>query len=317
MHLEGVPFSVKKEELARAYTYLLENPLNHTYISKTESPELLDSWADRIINDRQFPYAWRSQELDMCLNDIAKNKGTTGKTLQKIYDAVKNRTDSYILIALAGNPNCPTDILGLLCVNSCSSVRAAVAGNPSTPPDVLLTMKKDRSPYVKIELASNPHTPQEVLAHLARSEQESVVTAVAKNINTSYEILNKIILKTIFIKPKKAAINNPNYPLDKIVDYATGVRIFLHDVCAPSYSPDVVAAALASPRLPAELANQLLEEMLACQKSVYNLDVFITYSLQHPEIRTELILVTSMSKKEEIRKAAQEVLKNNRRAAFF
>ncbi|WP_069590358.1 hypothetical protein [Neomoorella thermoacetica] len=311
MQIAGIPFNVPQEELARAYFYLLENPLDHHFVYKTESPELLDIWVDQIINDRRFSYSWSSKYLAPYLYHIAGNKFTVGETLQKIYNAIKDKTDFYYVLAqIAANSNCPADILRALCCHDSSGVRSGVAGNPNTPPDVLLMMKKDRSPYVKIKLARNPHTPQEVLKHLANSERENVVVAVAENINVCFEILNKIILYSSFIKAKKAAINNPNYPLAKIIDYATDVRNLLYsDAYTLHYDVGVVAIALASSRLPVELANQLLEEMLACQKYIYNLDFFIASVLQHPGIKTELLLAASMHKATEIRQAAQEVLK--------
>jgi hypothetical protein len=68
--------------------------------------------------------------------------------------------------AVAGNPNCPPELLGNLFHRypELLDLRLKLAGNPNTPPETLLQLLQDTSEQVQQTAAGNPALPRHTLA---------------------------------------------------------------------------------------------------------------------------------------------------------
>ena len=81
--------------------------------------------------------------------------------------------DFDVVVAVASNPNTPSDVLGQLALDECEAVRIAVAKNPSTPADALDLLVNDSNWNVSSEVLSNPSMSKDTLLRLSSSKRLS------------------------------------------------------------------------------------------------------------------------------------------------
>ena len=91
-------------------------------------------------------------------------------------------------LAVAKNPNTPSELLIKFAEDKSWIMREVVAANPNTPGDVLSILAKDSEYTVRLEVAENPNTPKEILPILAKDSNASVRYFVKSNVNTPIEV---------------------------------------------------------------------------------------------------------------------------------
>ncbi len=91
-------------------------------------------------------------------------------------------------IALAKNPNTPSEILSTLAESDDTNVREAVARHPATPPEALGRLAENRLRDVRALVGANPSTPELTLQFLATDPDVYVQFAVARRPKRSPEL---------------------------------------------------------------------------------------------------------------------------------
>ncbi len=102
----------------------------------------------------------------------AESTTMSGNELRTLYVRGLARHDINMLMRLAGNPQCPPDILRQL-VHSPSPLARAVM-NPSLPADVIKELSSRGDSRVRGWLTNNPSTSKEILAQLANDHDDVV-----------------------------------------------------------------------------------------------------------------------------------------------
>lgn len=122
---------------------------------------------------------------------VAAHKNTPVETLRRLEGSNSHDTVTY---AIAGNPNCPIDILDRLAESDVIGARMAVASNPSTPATTLARIIEGQREWVYVAVAGNPNCSADTLAKLSQAKAASIRKAVAMNPNVQDEVLAKLKL---------------------------------------------------------------------------------------------------------------------------
>ena len=110
--------------------------------------------------------------------------GESGDLETCIRAAHEHNGISYMVWAVAENPNTPGEALLRLETDADAYVRRAVARHPNTTGEALLRLATDADADVRWAVAQNPNTPGEALLRLATDADAYVRWAVAENPNT-------------------------------------------------------------------------------------------------------------------------------------
>ena len=130
--------------------------------------------------------------------------------LYRIVPVIFVRLNAKVRKAVAGNPNCPADLLVELAEDPDWWVRHDVAENPSCPTDLLTKLANDTLYWVRGAVAKNPDCPAETLTKLADDPHWWVREVLAKNPNCPTKTLAKLSNDPHW-QVSEAARNNPNY----------------------------------------------------------------------------------------------------------
>ena len=107
-------------------------------------------------------------------------------------DALKNLSkheDSLALCWIAGNPNCPADLLEVLSEDEDPDVRYEAVKNPNCSTNILEVRCKDKHYDVRCGVAGNSNCPVSILRILHEDEDFDVRRQVAKNPNCPMDTL--------------------------------------------------------------------------------------------------------------------------------
>lgn len=95
---------------------------------------------------------------------VADNLQTPVEVLERLVSEEPHGEDYGVRRYLAGNPNCPVELLEILAMDSSSGVRSEVAGNPNVSPEVLSKLATDPDEYVRSCVQNNPISTGEIKA---------------------------------------------------------------------------------------------------------------------------------------------------------
>lgn len=152
----------------------------------------------------------------------------------------------HIQIAVAENPNTPTDSLDELAAHGEVPVRHAVARNPNTRPDVLARLIGDADTFVAIGAVENPSTSRDGLARLFSDpeqlvEQRYLCGHLAHNPSAPGDLLAQLAYHPHHEYRKREVASHPNAPIETLAWLARqGEELELRVVDNPSASASLL-----------------------------------------------------------------------------
>ena len=133
---------------------------------------------------------------------------------------IKRESSDYSdLVALASNPDTPTDELLRLAKHNDWRIKSSVAKNPSTPLWLIEEFAGDRDEAVRAGVASNPNIPASLMETLSNDSSEYVRDYLAQNAMTPAYLLEKLAQDPHWM-PRSGVADNPSTQPELLIKLA-------------------------------------------------------------------------------------------------